>query len=355
MKFTSNEHQKDKNMKKIQILIASLLIFVVSISFAEKENKPTAKIRFSKVPKKIKPNSDVKVSVKYKSNFAKTSHRGRVYLEIIDAKTNKVLSTTYKDAEGKGLSKSKDKIDFNIKTPEDADQIYFRTYISPVEMNDLVIKEYMSYPQDGSFPYMWEGNGVTHDIIYKDEVILKDTAPDDSCYCCGITYEVFMDMYNDYNKKYGFDSIGKISVDDMKEFRKIWYVSVGGAGAPGCATAITDYNIGYTVTDLEKAMNGDFIQFWRYQKEGRSGHSVIFKEWVRDKKGEITGLHYWSTQGATNGISFRTEMFGKEGDKEGLNKNKVYIGRPVKPADKDDWQNRYADADTSKKPTRVIK
>jgi hypothetical protein len=89
------------------------------------------------------------------------------------------------------------------------------------------------------------------------------------------------------------------------------------------------------------------VQLWRWSG---SGHSVIFVNWVRDENQQITGMRYWSSQRATNGIGYRTEYFGQE---KGLKAEVCSYARKIKPVDDDDWPNRYSDASTSESPTAV--
>ena len=77
--------------------------------------------------------------------------------------------------------------------------------------------------------------------------------------------------------------------------------------------------LGQSITDLEDARAGDFVQLWRHDG---GGHSAVFINWVR-RKGEIVGLTYWSPQSATRGIGYHTEWIGPEGVK----REEIYVGR----------------------------
>jgi hypothetical protein len=69
-----------------------------------------------------------------------------------------------------------------------------------------------------------------------------------------------------------------------------------------------------TRIEPNKARAGDFLQFWRTNK---SGHSVVFLEWIADD-GKRIGFKYRSSQGSTDGIGDRVEYFegvdGKDGE-----------------------------------------
>ena len=74
--------------------------------------------------------------------------------------------------------------------------------------------------------------------------------------------------------------------------------------------------------DWDEAEAGDFVQLWRHSG---SGHSCIFRAWVRDDDDEIVGLRYWSTQSSTDGIGERVERFGTAGS--AVKRDELYIVR----------------------------
>ncbi|MBN1902527.1 hypothetical protein JW926_14470 [Candidatus Sumerlaeota bacterium] len=78
-----------------------------------------------------------------------------------------------------------------------------------------------------------------------------------------------------------------------------------------------------------------------------SDHGVIFDGWIRDGEGNKTKIRYWSSQSSANGIGFREENYSN------LNLETTRFARVIKPVDDDDWDNRYADANTLSHPTRV--
>lgn len=46
-----------------------------------------------------------------------------------------------------------------------------------------------------------------------------------------------------------------------------------------------------------------------FSRESQTGHTVVFINWLRDSGGRIIGVHYWSSQGSTNGIAYKNEYF----------------------------------------------
>jgi hypothetical protein len=195
-------------------------------------------------------------------------------------------------------------------------------------LNDLVVQVLKSYPTDGSHGYYWprgsDWEGTTQDLVYQGTKVCTGDAKKRS-YCCGLTFEVFFKAYEKWcaAKKKEF-RIGDLDADGLTEFRLQWY----GASRKNpdrkklCLEAVVTAKLGRAIEKLEDARPGDFVQLWR--RDG-SGHSVIFVEWVRSG-GRITGLQYWSTQGATKGIGYHTEKFG---EKKGIDPDHLYIVRVV--------------------------
>ena len=74
-------------------------------------------------------------------------------------------------------------------------------------------------------------------------------------------------------------------------------------------------------------MPGDFIDFSR---DNNTGHTVVFLGWKREEN-KIVGLKYWSSQGSTNGIAYKTEYFNvqrNDGTKYGnMIIDNLYIAR----------------------------
>ena len=343
----------------VALLLLATLTIIYNISYSvessydygqktERETTkalPEASVTITSFPAHYTIGIPFNVAVSYTSNFHLSGHRGRIYLEIIDAGMGTTLKEEYRDNNGAGYNGASGSMTFTTSIPSAAESIYFRVFMTPMELNPWVISEYSSYPRDGTYPYQWSGNGVTHDIYYKGSLIISDNVAGNACYCSGITYEVFMDAYAAYNTTYGYDSIGTLSVDGMKNFRISWYIADAGIGDKGPIRAIVTTGIGFEVTDWNHAQDGDFIQLWRHSG---SGHSVIFHEWVENPEDEIIGLNYWSTQPSTDGINFNTEYFGES---SGVDPAQTYIGRVVKPPDADDWSRRYDDDDTAATPT----
>ena len=73
------------------------------------------------------------------------------------------------------------------------------------------------------------------------------------------------------------------------------------------------------------------MQYWRNNK---SGHSVIFIDWIKNQEGKITQLKYWSTQKKTKGIGYNVEPVGD--NKDDITLNKIFISRLLLP---NDWKN----------------
>ncbi len=207
-------------------------------------------------------------------------------------------------------------------------------------LNPYVLKVIDSYPIDGSYPYRWQKdppeydiyNGVTQDLLYKDQVVAKAHPNQTRCSnCCGLTFEVFfraMQMRNK-DKVVDINDFNGMSFDDLFNFMLIWFV-VGEGDSP--QKAIEYYGLGRRIDNWEEAKAGDFCDISR---DNNSGHSVIFIEWERNPDGKIAGMKYFSS--GSKGVGFGTEFFS---DMEGkVLRDSVHLARvgnikDYKPFDK---------------------
>ena len=92
--------------------------------------------------------------------------------------------------------------------------------------------------------------------------------------------------------------------------------------------ALTRYGLGVEITNPELAEPGDLVQFWRYNN---TGHAVIFKRWIKDANGKITGIQFWSAQYTTRGIDYHSEQIGPY--RHNVRPDKIYIVRPIIPGE----------------------
>jgi len=203
------------------------------------------------------------------------------------------------------------------------------------ELNNYVLKVIPAY-EGGKYPYLLNNdyanyNGVTENITYQGSLIAKAN-PDGSksSHCVGLTYEVFFKAMEERNKEAGIspDNFNNMTINNMKDFLLTWYNAEGTPKSAGdqLAGAIVKYGLGYQIKKLEDAKAGDFIDFSRT----KSGHTVVFINWLKDDNGNITGFRYWSTQKSTNGIGYKDEYFSDnpQGASKGtINRNQLYIGR----------------------------
>jgi hypothetical protein len=202
----------------------------------------------------------------------------------------------------------------------------------PGELNPIVLEVIVRYPTDGTHRYWWprggEGKGwtgCTKDLEYAGEVFATGD-PKGRCYCCGLTFEVLVDAWRIWCRRNARPwRIADLDVAGVRRLQRQWFGSAGGSDRTLVCKALIDNDLGTRVENLEDARPGDFVQLWR---ESGSGHSVVFLEWLRDGDGdgEITGVLYWSTQGATQGIGERKESF-VDGGKKRLLRDQFYIGR----------------------------
>ena len=200
------------------------------------------------------------------------------------------------------------------------------------ELNPHVLAVMKTYPADGTHKYWWpkkstwSGNART--LRYDGKVLLEGDAQG-RCYCCGLTFEVFLQAWERWCKAQRRPyRILDMKARDVLAFKSDWFGSNGDRST--LHGALTKRGLGVRITDWKKARAGDFVQLWRHSG---SGHSVVFQRWKR-AGGKIAGITYWSTQKKTDGIGERTELFGERGAT--VKRDELYIVRvgarePVKP------------------------
>lgn len=192
------------------------------------------------------------------------------------------------------------------------------------DFNDYVIRVLKTYPTDGTHQYYWPKSGswagVTQDIYYKGEKVAEGD-PEGRCYCCGLTWEVFMKAVDLYHTERGMKDRGIRDWDagQVRAFRRLWFGADGNRKT--LLNAVQVYDLGPEIKRFDDARKGDFLQFWR--KNG-TGHSVIFDRWIYDGEGNIVGLRYWSTQKSTQGIGYVIEYTKGE---RGVDLEQTYIAR----------------------------
>ncbi len=189
------------------------------------------------------------------------------------------------------------------------------------DFNEYVLQVLKKYPTNGTHRYYWPkgGNwaGNTQDLFYRGSLFSKGD-PQKRCYCCGLTFEVFLEAYESYCQAKGWPFVIKdFSSADLRKLRGQWFGSDGNKKT--LLNAVTKNKLG-TGISLEQAKPGDFVQLWRHSG---SGHSVIFISWLRDNEQKIIGIQYWSTQKSTNGVGYNTEYINGSS----VDKKQLYIAR----------------------------
>jgi hypothetical protein len=173
-----------------------------------------------------------------------------------------------------------------------------------------IVKIAQAYSDGGG--YEWKGTGVPEEIRFEGHQIL---AKGKSTYCSGFTFAVVMKAAAERGLLKGK------SADDVRAFQKEWYGATKASAETQCAYAIEKFGLGTSVK-AEDARSGDFLQLWRANK---SGHSVVFLDWVTER-GRRIGVKYRSSQKLTNGIGDRVEYF--EGVKRGsVDRKRMYFAR----------------------------
>ena len=165
--------------------------------------------------------------------------------------------------------------------------------------------------------YVWaKGSGSPHDIRHEGEVILK--AQEKGTYCSGFTFCVAMEAARERGLLQGKSTAA------VRQFQKQWYGSTKEAAERQCALAVEQLGIGREVKSLTDAQPGDFMQIWRTNK---SGHSVLFLDWVREGE-KVVGIKYRSSQKSTDGVGDRVEYFADAPGHDGkVDRQRTYVAR----------------------------
>jgi hypothetical protein len=186
------------------------------------------------------------------------------------------------------------------------------------EPTNIVLRIARAYPDGGGYSVKWTGSGTPEEIRHNDTRILAKCDADGT-YCSGFTFAVAMRAAGELGL------LKDKSVEDVKKFQKSWYGNSKDQDTRErqCAVAVEQLGIGKAI-ELKDARPGDFCQIWRSDK---SGHSVVFLEWV-EENGKRVGLKYRSSQNGTKGIGDRTEYFSDaEGRRGKVLRDRTYFAR----------------------------
>lgn len=252
------------NLKSVFLTVLfSAVLFATAFS-------QTATVNISSYPSNVQAGVPFNVQVSYTADLADYGLAGRIFLEVFNASNNDLLQVLWNDNERLCYEGSSGRVTFTTSV-SGVSSIYFTAYISPVEFNNWFMTELQSYPTNGTYPYEWSGNGVTHDIYYQGVLILADNQSGNKCYCSGITYEVFMDAYATYNTAKGYNDIYGQTPAQANTFRQEWY---GWNDVRCSVAAITKYKCGYQIPYNQKwkMKPGDDIQSVAQQRLRTLGH-----------------------------------------------------------------------------------
>lgn len=189
------------------------------------------------------------------------------------------------------------------------------------EPNKSIVQLMLEYPTDGKHTYWWPRagessyDGGTTDVILNGKTVMKGE-PEARTFCCGLTLEVF------YRYAATKPEVAQKLAENSGKFKADWFCRE--MNSPGPLDAMQAAGIGQKIVDLEQALPGDFVQLWR---NGKSGHSVVFVNWIKDASGKRVGLQYWSTQTSTDGIGFASESFGPANNQ--INADHFTVTRPT--------------------------
>lgn len=165
-------------------------------------------------------------------------------------------------------------------------------------------------PNGGVYKLDDSHSGTPLLVEHKGKIIAKKS---DFVYCSGFTFAVVMEAA----KRRGL--LRDKSVEDVRRFKLAWYGARGDQERQQ-GPALEKLGIGRSIP-MSATQPGDFVQLWR---TNGTGHSVVFKSWIKDPKGEIIGLRYRSAQNST-GVADAAERFvGKGGN---VNPARTYFSR----------------------------
>lgn len=172
----------------------------------------------------------------------------------------------------------------------------------------------IAYGYDDGGTYKWKGSGVPEELTFAGEQILPKS---DGTYCCGYTLAVV------FKAAQSRGLLGGRTADDIRQLHKYWYGNTEDSEETLVVYALEELELGHEV-DHHEAAAGDFAQFWRSNK---SGHSVIFLEWIVEDD-QTVGVKYRSSQKSTDGIGDRIEYFSDAENHEGkLLRDRFYVVR----------------------------
>jgi len=199
---------------------------------------------------------------------------------------------------------------------------------SDTDFGQQAIRIARGYPDGGG--YIWKGStGVCETLTFAGQTLLEKQPV--GTYCCGYTLQVAFKLAQNHGL---FD--GK-TYKQVKQFQIEWYGSTKETAEMQCTLAMQHLGVGHAVKH-DDARPGDFGNFWRT----KSGHSVIFLNWVTDDDGHRIGIHYRSSQSKTDGIGDRTEYFKGHGGE--VDPERLYLCRFNEPEPKPDDDADEADA-----------
>jgi hypothetical protein len=183
---------------------------------------------------------------------------------------------------------------FDLDSP-DVKPIRFKLADERVFEFSKTLSEIMRDRRGGG--YKLEGSGVSEDVNYGDKTVAKAKGKFEGANCVGATFQAFVEAYLAATGRKSSDRwIDGFSVERFQKFKALWYsqteVNDYHRGSPG---ALIDAGLAEPVK-LDQLEKGDFIQYWYGDKTKDEGHSAIVMDTLKDAKGRVTRIYYWSAQ-----------------------------------------------------------
>ncbi len=344
----SNSRICQRRVRMMRRGVVRLAVFVLVGSVWASMAVGQAVVEIVSRPDGLIPGGEAKISYRITKSASEPEKRIVVRVDLHNADTDEKVSEAILDNDGQGYKGEVVNLAADVPVPADAaGAYYFKITAAPWSFNRAIVERMKSYPTDGTFTYRWTtGYGVTRDVVYKGSVVAPSDN-DNTCYCSGLAFEVFVLAWNDYNARYGHTQIGDIpNASTMQTFRRVWYGNF--PETEKLATrAIPEWGAGVEITDWEEAQEGDFVQLWRHSS---TGHNPVFVNWIRNNRNQITGVRYWGSQGSSDGIGFGRESFGET---RNMDRDRFYLARSAKPRDEADYDWALGVRTTKGQPSLV--
>lgn len=201
-----------------------------------------------------------------------------------------------------------------------------RGVFSEKYLNSELMKVSSNYPQNSYITQTPASEvngtmGITKSIVYDGKVVYRDSNTDNA-YCSGLIFETYLQAMQNKAPFWKSSEYLGLSSSEFKAFQKQFYGADGNEKT--LCNALLSNDLAEPVIDLDDAVIGDLVQFWRNNK---TGHTVIYRGGKFTSDGTPVSIKYWSIQSAGLGDS---EEFIGNGVRD-IDSSRIYIVRAKMP------------------------